>query len=129
MSVPTRKPLVHRRRWLVHIATVVLLVCAAYYAVHWSGYRDGTPMRDFVAPYTGARCLWAGCNPYEVEQIAREFARAGGAENEHPPWSWAPPVYPPSTLVALLPVSLLPYHAARELWRWVNVALLTWGLL
>ena len=86
-------------------------------------------MRDFVAPYAGARCLWAGCNPYDPDEMHREFARAGGGENDHPKWSWSPPVYPPSSLVVLLPVSLLRYPAARDVWRVLDDVLLTCGLL
>src|SRR5580704_17787986 len=121
MSAPSRK-------LLAHIATVALLISAAYFAVHWSPLRDGAPMRDFVAPYAGARCLWAGCNPYDPRDVAQEFARAGGGENDHPLWSWPPPVYPPSSLVVLLPVSLFHYHAGRDVWRCLDDALLTCGL-
>jgi hypothetical protein len=117
------------RRWFFRAALVAFAGSVVYFSWHWAGFRDGPAMRDFVSPYTGARCLWAGCNSYDVGQIAGEFARAGGTAADHPRWSWASPVYPPSALIALLPFSLLPYHAARAVWYLLSVALLVAAML
>jgi hypothetical protein len=79
----------------------------------------GTPhmMHDFVAPYSGARCLLLGCDSYDPEQVHRTFLDAGGQSNDTAEqWNYTPPVYPPSTLIELLPFAFLNYHAARVVW-------------
>jgi hypothetical protein len=132
MRLPTVKARSEKRlpaANFLRVCVAVFCLSAAYFFFHWMGFRDGPPMRDFLGPYTGARCLWRGCNPYDTAQVAREFAEAGGLEAEHPAWGWEPLVYPPSTLVAMLPVSLLPYHAARALWYGVSAGVFCWGLL
>jgi len=110
-------------RWFHRVAAAVFLLCAFYFTFFWIAHRDGVRMRDFLAPYTGSRCLWAGCNPYDLPQVQHEFARAGGLQQDHPTWAFEPPVYPPSTLVALLPLSFLHYHAARAVWYGLTAAL------
>ncbi|HEY4089087.1 MAG TPA: glycosyltransferase family 87 protein [Bryobacteraceae bacterium] len=74
-------------------------------------------MHDFVAPYSGARCLLLGCDPYDSLQVQKTFADAGGQPVDRgEKWSYIPPVYPPSTLVELLPFAFLNYHSARVAW-------------
>src|SRR6185312_13030600 len=74
-------------------------------------------MHDFVAPYSGARCLLLGCDPYDPAQVQQTFADAGGQPIDRgDKWSYIPPVYPPSTLVELLPFAFLSYHHARIAW-------------
>jgi len=74
-------------------------------------------MHDFVAPYSGARCLLRGCDPYNSVQVQQTFAAAGGQPVDRgEKWSYIPPVYPPSTLVELLPFAFLNYHQARAAW-------------
>ncbi len=41
---------------------------------------------------------------------------AGGRAGDHPSWSWEPPVYPPSALIEMLPISFLPFQVARIVW-------------
>jgi hypothetical protein len=74
-------------------------------------------MHDFVAPYSGARCLLLGCDSYNPDQVHRTFLNAGGQSNDTAEqWNYTPPVYPPSTLIELLPFAFLNYHAARVVW-------------
>ena len=74
-------------------------------------------MHDFVAPYSGARCLLLGCDPYDPVQVRETFTAAGGHSNDMAEqWSYTPPVYPPSTLIELLPFAFLNYHRARVVW-------------
>jgi hypothetical protein len=85
----------------------------------------GTPhmMHDFVAPYSGARCLLLGCDSYNPDQVYRAFLDAGGQSNETAEqWNYTPPVYPPSTLIELLPFAFLNYHAARIAWFVLSTA-------
>jgi len=80
-------------------------------------------MHDFVAPYSGARCLVLGCDPYDPAQVRQTFTEAGGQSNDMAEkWSYTPPVYPPSTLVELLPFTLLNYHRARIAWFLLSTA-------
>jgi len=112
-----------RTRWFHRATAAVFLLSACYFSFFWIAHPAGVRMRDFLAPYTGSRCLWAGCNPYDLSQVQHEFARAGGLEQDHPTWAFEPPVYPPSTLVALLPMSFLHYHAARAVWYGLTACL------
>ena len=117
------------QRQFLRAAYVVFAGCCLYFLFHWFPYRDGAQTRDFVAPYAGARCLWTGCNPYDSQQIAKSFADAGGLSTDHPDWKWEPAVYPPSTLIELLPFSLLRYHAARIVWYGCNALTFCAGML
>jgi len=117
------------RKSLLGPSLAAFALAALYFFFHWMGFKDGPPMRDFLGPYTGARCLWRGCNPYDQAQVVREFTAAGGLEAEHPVWHTEPLVYPPSTLVALLPISFLPYHVARAVWYLLSTVLFCAGLL
>jgi hypothetical protein len=75
---------------------------------------------DFVPVYTGAGCLLHGCNPYNTSQLEQQFFRAGGRADEMNSWDIDVPVYPPSTFLALFPLALLSYPAARLLWFVLN---------
>ncbi len=77
-------------------------------------------MHDFVVPYAGAKCLLLGCDPYDPVQVHQTFAAAGGQRNDRVDWAYTPPVYPPSTLIELLPFAFLRYHAARMVWFLVS---------
>jgi hypothetical protein len=78
---------------------------------------------DFVPVYTGARCLLHGCNPYNTSQLEQQFFAGGGHAAELPSWDIDVPVYPPSTFLALSPVALLGFPAARLLWFLLNCCL------
>ena len=73
-------------------------------------------MHDFVVPYAGAKCLLIGCDPYDPVQVHQTFADAGGQRVDRVNWDYTPPVYPPSTLIELLPFAFLRYHSARMVW-------------
>jgi hypothetical protein len=75
---------------------------------------------DFVPAYTGARCLFHGCNPYDTSQLEQQYFQAGGRVDEMPGWDHEIPLYPPSTLLALSPLALIPFPAARLLWFLLN---------
>jgi hypothetical protein len=94
------------------VAAIVFLVAGGQRAFHIS--------YDFVPVYTGAGCLLRGCNPYIPSQLEQQFFRAGGRAGELNSWDIDVPVYPPSTFVALSPLALLSYPAARLLWFVLN---------
>lgn len=101
-------------------AYLIFIGCCFYFLFHWFPKRDGAQARDFIVPYAGARCLWTGGNPYSSAQVHAAFSAAGGLPDDHPDWQWEPAVYPPSTLVELLPFSFLRYHTARIVWYTCN---------
>lgn len=94
------------------VAAIVFLVVGGMRAFHIS--------YDFVPVYTGAGCLLRGCNPYIPSQLEQQFFRAGGRAGELNSWNIDVPVYPPSTFLALSPLALLSYPAARLLWFVLN---------
>ncbi len=116
-------------RLFLRASYLVFAGCCLYFIFHWYPYRDAAQNRDFVAPYTGARCLWTGCNPYDPQQIEQAFAAAGGLAADHPIWKWEPAVYPPSTLIELLPFSLLRYHTVRPIWYAFNALMFCAAML
>ncbi len=78
---------------------------------------------DFVPVYSGARCLFHGCNPYNLSQMRAEYLSAGGQDQtlqEVGGWEDETELYPPSTFAALAPLGLLPFPAARLLWWIMN---------
>jgi hypothetical protein len=107
-------------RLILWASYLIFAGCCLFFLFHWYPYRDAAQTRDFIAPYTGARCLWTGCNPYDPQHIEKAFAAAGGLAADHPVWRWEPPVYPPSTLIELLPFSFLRYHTVRPIWYVFN---------
>ena len=116
MSNPPTAP---QRRWfnlLAYLAFACSFVFVALQPLVHKNVEGAVRMRDFVTPYTGARCLLVHCNPYDLQQVKDEFRAAGGRESDHAPWLWEPPVYPPSSLVVLLPAALFTFHVASSLW-------------
>ncbi|MGP8270687.1 MAG: glycosyltransferase 87 family protein [Terracidiphilus sp.] len=75
---------------------------------------------DFVNVYTGARCMFHGCSPYDSSQLERQYFQGGGDANEQPAWNGEIPIYPPSTFLALSPLALLPFPVARVIWLMLN---------
>lgn len=103
------KPDLH---WLV-----LSLAALAFLA---SGAQRFHAANDFVPVYTGARCLLHGCNPYDTRQLEQQFFTAGGHPDELPSWDIDVPVYPPSTFLALSPLALFHFPAARLIWFLIN---------
>jgi hypothetical protein len=103
-------------QWLVFcISAIVFFAGAAARVVRASN--------DFVPVYTGARCLLHGCNPYRTTELEQQFYQAGGHQDELPSWQIDVPVYPPSTFLALAPLGLLRFPAARMAWFLLNSSL------
>jgi hypothetical protein len=99
--------------WLVFcIASLIFLLDGGREALHDS--------RDFIPVYTGAQCLLHGCNPYDISQLDQQYYQAGGRVDEPPMWSKTPPVYPPSTFLALSALALFRYPVACALWFLLN---------
>lgn len=100
-----------------HLRTAVFCLAACFY-LGAGTYKASHFSADFIPVYTGARCLVHGCNPYNGEQLGQQYLAAHGIEKVMPPGYWVerPPVYPPSTFVALSPLALLRFRIAAVLW-------------
>ncbi|MDE3186529.1 MAG: DUF2029 domain-containing protein [Acidobacteriota bacterium] len=100
----------------LHVWIVGLI--ALYFFV--SGVRGASrESTDFIPVYSGVRCLLHGCNPYSIPDLNQQFLGSGGRENDLRQaggWQNESPLYPPSTLVTLLPLGLLPFPAAKIAW-------------
>jgi hypothetical protein len=67
------------------------------------------------------------CNPYNVPDLDKVLVNARGSSIRQD-WSDQLPVYPPTTLVLLLPLSLLSYKSATMLWYSLSLAIYVFGL-
>jgi hypothetical protein len=94
--------------WLLALLLVAL---TAWTTVRQTRRWHKAPFGDFNYLQTGGECLIAGCDPYDYAALNRE------AETRHekkPPIFPMAPVYPPSTLVLLLPFEPLGWPAAAH---------------
>lgn len=77
---------------------------------------------DFVTLYAGAICITHSCDPYAVPDIDSVLvSRRGTAIRQD--WSDQLPIYPPTTLFLLLPLSFLSYKAATVTWYLFSFAI------
>ena len=97
------------------VSAIIFLVVGAQRAFRFS--------HDLVPVYTGAGCLLSGCNPYDTVQLEKQLLRRGGHAVDLPSWEIDMPVYPPSTFLALSPLTLIRYPLARLLWFLMNASL------
>ena len=107
-----------------------LLLLVALAVVISTGIRIGLRPHnsyDFLPVYTGARCLLHSCDPYNTDDLQQQYLAADGKLTEMDGWGAIPPVYPPSTFVALAPLGMLNWKSARLVWEFMNGALLVWA--
>lgn len=125
MSALQHKSLV---RGPLFIVLVVLLIAAAVAdGVRQSHVKAIANPNDFVTLYAGSICMTHACNPYNVPQLdAVLVSRRGSAVRQV--WTDQLPIYPPTTLVLLLPFSFLSYKAATVLWFLLSLAIYVFGL-
>ena len=88
---------------------LLLATLAGWTTVRETRRSHKAPFGDFNYLQTGAECLIAGCDPYDYAALNHEAE----ARHEKKPPIWPmTPVYPPSTLVLLLPFEALRWPAA-----------------
>ena len=88
-----------RGGWVLALA-LLLAGLAAWTTVRETTRWRKSPFGDFNYLRTGGQCLVARCDPYDSIALNREAARSG----EQKPVIWPmTPVYPPSSLLLLLP--------------------------
>jgi hypothetical protein len=90
-------------------------------------FRQPTFLVDFRGDlYAAGQAILRGETPYHDSSVARQAAikRAGG----QPQLQFAVPLFPAPTLVAVTPISLLPYELAGSLWLLFSITALLLAL-
>jgi hypothetical protein len=89
------------------------------------GYHDerlALKFRDFKQPYSSARCLVKGCDPYNESSTRAVFLAAHGQDSDSVVFEPYSALYPPFSLAALVPVAALEYPEAHVLWEFLIAA-------
>ena len=98
----------------------LLLAVLGVLAFTVRGYHDeheALHFRDFKQPYSSARCVVVGCDPYSETDTLAAFLGAGGVNSDKGVFDPYSALYPPFSLVMLAPVATLPYPAAHAVWE------------
>ncbi len=98
----------------------LLLALLGVLAFVMRGYHDESEalhFRDFKQPYSSARCLLEHCDPYSEADTHAAFLRAQGPDNDPVVFDPYSALYPPFSLVMLVPIAALPYPAAHAVWK------------
>jgi hypothetical protein len=115
------------RRRIKALIGVVIIVgwLASIFYIQSRPARNGYGAEhDFVTVITGSHCVVDRCDPYDSPTLEREFQRMGGYRlTSHFKTEW--PVYPPSTLLLLFPLSLFPWSVFSVVWMLLSFGLLT----
>lgn len=99
---------------------MTLLVMALALVTTWRETRRGQPFLDFGHLSSSAECLLDRCDPYDAAALNREAA----ARRQVKPRVWAEaPVYPPSSMVMVLPLVRVGWPAGSMLFDGVSGAL------
>ncbi|MBO0797297.1 MAG: DUF2029 domain-containing protein [Blastocatellia bacterium] len=77
---------------------------------------------DLAVPYLAARAWRTGGNPYDHDTLDHIWREAGGAPAKKPRQTTTPSVYPPTTLILLSPLTIMPWRAARYCVLIINIA-------
>ena len=106
-----------RRKLQAVLAAIAVVSClAVIFYVYSRPARNGFGAEhDFVNVIAGSHCILDRCDPYDSPTLEREFMKMGGYA---PPAPFKPewPVYPPNTLILLLPLALLPWPVLSVVW-------------
>jgi hypothetical protein len=116
-----------KSRLTVGCVVVLALALAIADGIRQSHVKGVQNPNDFVTLYAGAICMTHACNPYSVPDLDNVLVKARGTSIRQD-WSDQLPVYPPTTLVLLLPLSLLSYKSATVFWYSLSLAIYVFGL-
>jgi hypothetical protein len=118
---------------------MVMLACLAISLLLAYEMRQNAPGRtvmvDFGGVYYGARCALLHIDPYDPAAVLRQFQVEGGQFLSDPhaarasqfAVTWG--VYLPSALFVLIPIAILPWAVAQNLWIFLTAALLALAAL
>lgn len=84
--------------------------------------RSDIPMWDFASVYSASRTWLHGGNPYDLPAVVATW-RHEGVFSRRSASTWAT-VYPPTSLLMLVPLALLPAGVAMVAWLVITLALL-----
>jgi len=110
----------------VRIASGVLIALAIV-ALFWRTHPGpGQNPRDFETLYAGAWCLTKHCNPYKAEVLNDVLL----AHHRVPSGAWVDnvPIYPPTTMTLIAPLSYLPFNIANAVWYTVGFVTYTFAV-
>ena len=82
---------------------------------------------DYSALYAGGWCMVHHCDPYSVPTLDAVL-RAHGVHVKPNRWVFQLPIYPPTTLLLMSPLSALPYATSLAVWNVLQSAVWTLGL-
>lgn len=118
---------------------VVLLLCLAFSVSLAYQMRFSAPGRmvmvDFGGVYYGARCALRHIDPYEPDAVLQQFESEGGKFLANPTaaresrFAVTGDVYLPSALFVMIPLAILPWAVAQNLWIFLTAALLAWAAI
>ena len=111
----------------VGCVVALVLTLAIADAIRQSHVKGIENPNDFVTLYAGAICMAQACNPYNVPDLDKVLVSARGSSIRQD-WSDQLPIYPPTTFVLLLPLSLLSYKSATVLWYSLSLTIYAVGL-
>ncbi|HEY6374889.1 MAG TPA: glycosyltransferase family 87 protein [Edaphobacter sp.] len=91
---------------------------------------ESARVNDFAAPYASARLWLQGRNPYDAHLFFPTWRAAGAPKgNVYYNESGTHSVYPPPSLVAVLPLALLPWPVASMVLVWISAAVYVFALV
>ncbi len=100
-----------RTLWLL---SVLLVALTAFTCIRETHRWRRSPFGDFNYLQLGAQCLSAGCDPYDFAQLNHH----GEALHQKRPYVWPmTPVYPPSSLLVVMPFAGLGWPLAAYTWN------------
>jgi hypothetical protein len=115
--MPSQKPAEHPRTTahptLALVAWLAVLFTSGVFLLRGPLRADSGYVNDFAAPYTATRLWLQHRNPYDSTAFLPTWHDAGAPKGKvagNP--SGTHPVYPPPTLVVLIPFALLPWPIA-----------------
>ncbi|HEY6413328.1 MAG TPA: glycosyltransferase family 87 protein [Edaphobacter sp.] len=126
--MPSQKPAVHQRtnalRSFTLLAWLAVLLASGVFLLRGPLRADSGYVNDFAAPYTATRLWLQNRNPYDSTAFFPTWHAAGAPTGKvagNP--SGTHPVYPPPTLVVLIPFALLPWPIAVKALTLLSAAL------
>ncbi len=105
------------------LAVVLLLFGLTQLGVRGSArFHSDLPLWDFASVYASARAWTHGLDPYNLPAVQAVWRNAGAfVDRDISYWST---VYPPTSLLVIAPLALLPAKFAMAVWGFITMALL-----
>jgi Glycosyltransferase family 87 len=111
--MPNQNPAEHQRKTLTFLAWFAVLLTSGLFLIRGPLRADSGYVNDFAAPYTATRLWLQHRNPYDSAAFFPTWHAAKAPLGKVPgnP-SGTHPIYPPPTLVVLIPFAFLPWPVA-----------------